>query len=340
MNIPENFSNNSEPVKKIDRIPPAQDKIDKISDGRINDLQESQKGKELNEALKEKIKQEKNEFKNTEISKDESEIYEISLKILSTLDPSTIATQKQLKEALLEAMAKGKFSVDSETKEKTKSVPRTESLTNEEIAKESKKLPENRSYPSASIVERQERQEGYLFESDEILEIHPFSGTIETKEIGTHQVVINFNEKGLPIIAQHGQSGCSAAASYMLLKEHGKDLDLQKFFTRPISSYKSIMNDLKELNPQYKVLDEEGALDRLKRLKQELLASGSAITSIDDEGDKGIGSHVVVVDEVSEDLKYIRLRDPFHGWDVTVPAKAFIERFGKNNYIIQIPKSS
>ena len=42
------------------------------------------------------------------------------------------------------------------------------------------------------------------------------------------------------------------------------------------------------------------------------------------------------MDDVSEDLQQVRLRDPYHGWEITVSAKAFQSRWKGNQKIIQI----
>lgn len=57
----------------------------------------------------------------------------------------------------------------------------------------------------------------------------------------------------------------------------------------------------------------------LSELRDLLKVSGSCICW--SGGD--IGGHVIVVDEVSDDLSQIRLRDPYHGWEITVTAEAF-----------------
>lgn len=47
----------------------------------------------------------------------------------------------------------------------------------------------------------------------------------------------------------------------------------------------------------------------------------------------------MVIDDVSEDLSHVRLRDPYHGWEITVTTKAFLKEWhgGKAIQVLDLP---
>lgn len=60
----------------------------------------------------------------------------------------------------------------------------------------------------------------------------------------------------------------------------------------------------------------------LQQLQRELKCKGSCL--IDISGD--IGGHELILDAVSDDLSTVRIRDPYHGWEITVKSDAFLKR--------------
>ncbi len=53
-----------------------------------------------------------------------------------------------------------------------------------------------------------------------------------------------------------------------------------------------------------------------------------------------IGSHVVVVDDVNLEEGSVRIRDPYHGWEITVTEDSFLKEWSdftrSNDSILQI----
>lgn len=73
----------------------------------------------------------------------------------------------------------------------------------------------------------------------------------------------------------------------------------------------------------------------LSELREVIMKNGSAIVSIE-----VTGVHAVVVDDISQDLSKVRLRDPYHGWEITVTAEAFVKAWEgkysvKNTSVVQ-----
>ena len=65
----------------------------------------------------------------------------------------------------------------------------------------------------------------------------------------------------------------------------------------------------------------------LKELRNAIIKNGSCITHVGKLGSSEIGGHVIIVDEISKDLKNVRLRDPYHGWEITVNAEDFLKEW-------------
>lgn len=102
----------------------------------------------------------------------------------------------------------------------------------------------------------------------------------------------------------------------------------------PIDVDEDIQQDIRKAGFKPMVTSLES--NSLKTLRDQLLEYGSAIVSIIDPQ---AGCHSIIVDEVSKDLKQVRLRDPYHGWKITVSAEAFQSRW-KGQTVIQIENKS
>ena len=129
---------------------------------------------------------------------------------------------------------------------------------------------------------------------------------------------------------QQATRGCTAAASGMLLMDNGYYPNPYKLRTRNLGTEEIMLSDLqiRDINPFV------SHISRLCELRQALLDQGSAIVSVK----KALGAHVIVADEVSEDLSKVRLRDPYHGWEITITSSAFLEEWDTKEGIIQARK--
>jgi hypothetical protein len=146
-------------------------------------------------------------------------------------------------------------------------------------------------------------------------------------------VFARFTMHKKPIILQQGVSGCTAAAAAMLIMDAGGKPSIRELLNRNLGFDDNIMTDIREakLNP---INTETGK--NLKELRELLIKNNSsAIVSVGGEAD----NHVLVVDAISKDLSQVRVRDPFHGWEITVTAEAFLRRW-HGGKAIQIVGSS
>lgn len=159
-----------------------------------------------------------------------------------------------------------------------------------------------------------------LFSDDEIVEKLPI-----LQRIHQENVVIRFTEHGKAIILQQAQRGCTAAAAAMLIMDHGKTPNLKELRYRNLGSSQEEIRDIEKAG--LKAL--EVKVDNLTELGSEIRKNGSAIVTLYG----AIGAHVVVVDEVLESDQRVRLRDPFHGWEITVTSAAFLKEWKNKNFI-------
>lgn len=143
---------------------------------------------------------------------------------------------------------------------------------------------------------------------------------IQREEFGNYNILVRYTTHGKAIIQQQTLRGCTAAAAAMLIKDCGGEpnWDNLRFTDLGGSSTMSQAIQMAGLLPIITTLSERDLLSSLREL---IHITGSAIVDVTPAS---LGGHVVVVDEISEDLESARLRDPYHGWEITVKASAFI----------------
>lgn len=169
-----------------------------------------------------------------------------------------------------------------------------------------------------------------LFADDEIITLHP---SIESKVVDG-KVTIDFTEHGKAVIQQQAIRGCTAAVAAMLIYDEGKELNADSLSRTNLGNTDSMTRLIQQagLSPVVTSL-KYGDKSHLVKLTQLLQERGSAIISTCED----VGGHVVVLDDISDDYKQIRLRDPCHGWEITVTQDAFLREF-KGGDVIQIDK--
>ena len=158
-----------------------------------------------------------------------------------------------------------------------------------------------------------------FFEDHEIIEIH------QTLNQG-----VGLDSKNLYI--QPSKQGCSIGVTKMLLADHQKDFSLINE-QRKLGTINDIQRDLRNSGLRAKISSFQYSLDSLNI--SDLLGSlghGSIILQILDDK---IGLHFIIMDEVyqnkGEDL--VRIRDPYHAWDISVRADSILTRIDSLKYI-------
>ncbi|MGB7127815.1 MAG: papain-like cysteine protease family protein [Candidatus Rhabdochlamydia sp.] len=175
-----------------------------------------------------------------------------------------------------------------------------------------------------------------IFEDKEIIAHHPVIREElleECKNLNTDEeekVYIEFTQNNKAIIQQQATRGCTAATAAMLIKDRGGKPDFTRLQFCNLGNDEDIQRDIQ--NAGFKPIVTPLVSNSLDKLRAQLLEYGSAIVSI---WDPQAGGHSMIVDEVSKNLSQVRLRDPYHGWEITVSAGAFQSRW-KEQTIIQI----
>jgi serine/threonine protein phosphatase PrpC len=159
-----------------------------------------------------------------------------------------------------------------------------------------------------------------FFTDAEIIRRHE---SIQTKMI--EGIAVEKTEYGKWVIQQQATRGCTAAVAAMLITDAGGMLSVDELKYRNLGSDKDEIRDIQAagLTPIVTKIDRD--VEQLRLLIQ---LNGSAIVSVNDPA---LGGHVVVVDSVTDDS--VTLRDPYHGWAITVTKEAFLKRFAGGTVI-------
>lgn len=169
---------------------------------------------------------------------------------------------------------------------------------------------------------------GDVFRPEEILvphdfsEIAPLSGEVlgGAGIIPADTIIKGRAKDGKWVIFQQGATGCSAGASACLMMDNGVVPDIASLKARVSSPYTIIATDLQ--NKGLPVIQTPVSLaTSLADLRAIIRRNGSLALRISLAAGNG---HAIVVDQVSDDLNTVRLRDPWHGWDITVTAESFL----------------
>lgn len=198
---------------------------------------------------------------------------------------------------------------------------------------------------SLSHAEESNQMKGILFEDHEILNkeevIRSQHLNYEKKDLKrikevnrshphafTEKLEVLYTTHNKPIIQQQNSRDATMAAAAMLILEHGGFIQTHQMLYPDSLNTKSDINTwIKQAGFNPATTDIDNNLEKLKKCVEE---DGSAIVSLTSQ----IGPHVVLVDEVSEDLSQVRLRDPFHGWEITVSGESFKKQ--NPSYCVQI----
>jgi len=166
------------------------------------------------------------------------------------------------------------------------------------------------------------------FQDNEIVKIHQVT---RDDKLSSEKLEVFRDDNGKVLFQQQARNGCVIASTYMLIADHGGKIDYGELYHARLTNYKKSVKAIKkELNSTAKVFDlnidkklslktKQNNSNVLKFLKAKIAEGGSILLGINYPG---MGSHQVILDEVYEDLN-VRIRDPYHGWSITVKGDAF-----------------
>ncbi len=138
---------------------------------------------------------------------------------------------------------------------------------------------------------------------------------------------------GRIVMQQQGQRGCVATATTMLAMDNGGRPDTGWVKACNLSNLEEASRSLERsgLSPIY--TNRHGNKQEIGRQLETLIAqNGSGVLSIGGE----IGGHVVAIDSFSMQDNTAIIRDPFHGWSITVPADSILRRMGNHLELVQV----
>jgi len=191
-------------------------------------------------------------------------------------------------------------------------------------------MPQQRKTPPLSFMDTQiapgKSKHGTttFFADDVIVENLPILR--QTRIDGKLYAFYTQHEKA--IIQQQAVRGCTAAVTAMMIMDNGGQVN-QNTLLRNLGMEEDLLADLRNagLHPIVSAL---GSYFELKAL---IIKHGSAIVHGSPDGP--LGGHVFIVDDVSQGFTAVRIRDPYHGWEITVTSKAFSEAW-HGGKVIQI----
>lgn len=171
-----------------------------------------------------------------------------------------------------------------------------------------------------------------VFTDDEIIKEHQVTDTIVPYEIENPSIVaLKYTTKH--VVIQEALEGCSSGVSLMMALDHGKKIKYEDFRLRASAPYNSIAIDLHNAGLRHievslnLVLNISGTTDKLdlKKLQTAILSNGPGAVRIQNPGTNT--AHWVIVDDVDLASGMISLRDPWHGWFISVKQDSFLTKW-------------
>ncbi len=162
-----------------------------------------------------------------------------------------------------------------------------------------------------------------IFEDSDIIE------KLNVRKNEIEGVNVYFSVHNRSIILQQSKFGCTYATSAMILTDHKKEFNINTLRHRGPTDENGHIKDFTSVG-LHPIINKVKNLEELEIL---LNKNGSCIVTIGDNKNTR-GGHVIIVDAVINNG--VRLRDPYHGWEITVKNDAFMKVFCVDENIIQI----
>jgi hypothetical protein len=171
-----------------------------------------------------------------------------------------------------------------------------------------------------------------VFKNHEIQEIHQGDVFLPETINGRRALFeVRRNELGKHVLQQQSTRGCTAGAVAMMLLDHQRKIDPEEMANSNLGMDNEMISQLETagLHPIHS--KPSASVNPFIWLQNEVKTKGSAIVTVDSDR---MGAHVIIVDLVSDEG--VRLRDPYHGWDITVTHEGFIKYWQPRSGIIQV----
>lgn len=170
--------------------------------------------------------------------------------------------------------------------------------------------------------------------------IHPFPNLFDDHEIVAlyepirderiEEIRIRYTHHQKSIIQQQCLHGSSRATAAMLIKDRNGYPNFRNLQFCISGNNAQICSDLR-IAGIFSRVSQPRTIEELRNL---ILRTGPAIVSLEDPL---VGSHYVIIDAIAPDCQFVRLRDPFHEWEICVKNFAFLRRWDTLGEAIQTP---
>lgn len=147
---------------------------------------------------------------------------------------------------------------------------------------------------------------------EEIIKVHECQ-SYALKHKG--QLYVGYYEDGKCIIQQPAVRACVPTALAMILEDQKINFDFEILFETNLADNNNIVHWLKPYEYEMIPLTSD-----VKTISNWIAENGSLLASIHAQK---IGSHMIVVDSINNDQ--VTIRDPFHGWRITIKTKLFLD---------------
>lgn len=166
----------------------------------------------------------------------------------------------------------------------------------------------------------------------EIREVHQPLRMNSVRQDG-ESLRFGINEFGRAVIQQQALRGCTAAAANMLIHDNNRPVDLKDLRNSNLGNENTMAFAI--IRAGLKPVLTTMASRSMRRLEDLISQNGPAIISVGGE----IGGHVIVVDAIDYNAETARIRDPYHGWDITIDLNALRHRVSPNDTIVQVERT-
>lgn len=208
-----------------------------------------------------------------------------------------------------------------------------------------------------------ERAEAAIFVTDEeILEIHPmqflrnspFVKPMNTQNESAYKTIeaenpiwdkmhydlinkelhaIARTENGKHVILQQAAKSCVPTCVAMIVLDHGKTPDYEAISKTNLPKKEQASVWVKKAGLTPVLTELEDPQNTTKVLIQCLQENGPGILQI---SQSKLSGHTIVLDAISETANTAIIRDPFHGWSLTIRLDALLSWIGNREYFLQV----
>ncbi|WP_068471300.1 hypothetical protein [Candidatus Protochlamydia phocaeensis] len=158
-----------------------------------------------------------------------------------------------------------------------------------------------------------------LFLSDE--KISHIADCQSVRFTSEDEIPIGVYADGKTMIQQQANRGCVAACAAMLVEDRGRNCDIEALHRTNLANEESFLTWIHQSGLKGELATLKADPNELKAFVQKYGSISIRIT------EPNIGNHQIILDDI--DAENATIRDPFHGWRITIPTSELIKMAGK-----------